>query len=187
MLIGRSKRKPLLESLIVVKLWRAAPDGEFSASHLQGKRMNARVLAVIMAFLPGIVDAQKVTMPDVSSLAESEEFLRQYAETYRFTLGRPRSAQFTSNGSAVLFLRSPPRSFVQDLFEFNCQAGAERVLLTANQILQGGDEQLSSEEKAAQPRSPELRSVIFATTIHTTPSDTWGYLMKTSRDTRHPT
>src|SRR5688572_12175162 len=114
--------------------------------------MNARLLAAILALLPGALYSQSVNMPDVSIHAESEEFLRQYAETYRFTLGRPKSAQMTHDNSAVLFLRSPPRSFVQDLFEFDCQTGEERVLLTANQILQGGDEQLSAEEKAARER-----------------------------------
>src|SRR5262245_33852916 len=82
----------------------------------------------------------------------NEEFLRQYAETYRFSLGRPRSTQVTEDGSAVLFLRSGPRSFVQDLFEFDCQSGRERVLLTSDQILAGGDEQLSPEEKALRER-----------------------------------
>lgn len=119
--------------------------------------MNARLLAAILAILPGVLHArvlhaQSAKMPEVSIRAESEEFLRQYAETYRFSLGRPRSAQVTSDNSAVLFLRSQPRSFVQDLFEFDCQTGVERVLLTSNQILQGDDERLSAEEKAARER-----------------------------------
>jgi dipeptidyl-peptidase-4 len=41
---------------------------------------------------------------------------------------------------------------VQDLYEFDCQTGAERVLLTAGQILAGDDEQLSAEEKALRER-----------------------------------
>src|SRR5262249_22712217 len=88
----------------------------------------------------------------VSIHSESEDFLRQYAETYRFSLGRPRSAQVAPGGLAVLFLRSPPRSFVQDLYEFDCQTGSERMLLTAEQLLLGGEEQLSAEEKAARER-----------------------------------
>jgi dipeptidyl-peptidase-4 len=84
--------------------------------------------------------------------AENEEFLRQYAETLRFTLGRPRGAKVTPDGKAVLFLRSAPRSFVQSLYEFDCQSGRERVLLTAEQILGGADEQLSAEEKARRER-----------------------------------
>lgn len=114
--------------------------------------MSVRVLAAIVALLPGLLHAQGHPMPDVSIRAQSEDFLRRYAETYRFTLGRPRSAQVVHDGSAVLFLRSQPRSFVQDLFEFDCRNGTERVLLTADQILKGGDEHLSAEEKAARER-----------------------------------
>src|SRR5262245_25431397 len=84
--------------------------------------------------------------------AENEEFLRQYAETYRFSLGRPAQAKIVPDGSAVLFLRSPPRSFVADLYEFDCRTGRERVLLTADQILGGTSEQLSAEEKAQRER-----------------------------------
>src|SRR6267142_2147255 len=89
---------------------------------------------------------------NVAVRAENEEFLRQYAQTYRFSLGRPRNARVTEDGSAVLFLRSGPRSFVQDLYEFDCTSGRERVLLTAEQVLAGGDEQLSAEEKALRER-----------------------------------
>src|SRR5262245_26083142 len=118
----------------------------------QERRMRARLLATITALLPSVVPAQDAGRPEVSIRAENEDFLRQYAETYRFALGRPRSAQVTPGGSAVVFLRSPPRSFVQDLYEFDCQTGAERVLLTADQILAGGDEELSAEEKALRER-----------------------------------
>jgi dipeptidyl-peptidase-4 len=114
--------------------------------------MCARLLAAVAALLPSVVHAQDAGRPEVSIRAANEAFLRQYAETYRFSLGRPRSAQVTPGGSAVLFLRSPPRSFVQDLYEFDCQTGGERVLLTADQILAGGDEELSAEEKALRER-----------------------------------
>ena len=102
--------------------------------------------------VPVIVLADDAEPLEVAIRAENEGFLRQYAETYRFSLGRPRSAQMAPDGSAVLFLRSQPRSFVQDLYEFDCQSGRERVLLTASQILSGGDEQLSAEEKALRER-----------------------------------
>jgi dipeptidyl-peptidase-4 len=114
--------------------------------------MLARLLAGSIVLLPSMVLAQASQPLDVSIRAENEDFLRQYAETYRFSLGRPRSAQILPGGSAVLFLRSQPRSFVQDLYEFDCGTGGERVLLTADQILRGGDEQLSAEEKALRER-----------------------------------
>ena len=49
-----------------------------------------------------------------------DRFLKQYAETYRFTLGQPTAFQITDDGDAVLFLRSSPRSFVRDLYEVRC-------------------------------------------------------------------
>jgi dipeptidyl-peptidase-4 len=88
--------------------------------------------------------------PGVS--AQNEEFLRQYAQTLRFSLGRPNHISITSDGSAVLFLRSGPRSFVQDLYEFDCASGKERVLLTADQILGGAEEHLTPEEHARRER-----------------------------------
>jgi dipeptidyl-peptidase-4 len=58
----------------------------------------------------------------------------------------------TPDGKAVLFLRSPPRSFVQSLYEFDCETRRERVLLTTEQLLGGGEENLSAEEKARRER-----------------------------------
>ncbi len=84
--------------------------------------------------------------------AENEAFLRQYAATLRFSLGRPRAVTVTPDGSAVLFLRSGPRSFVQDLYEFEVASGKERVLLTAEQVLGGSEEQLTPEERARRER-----------------------------------
>jgi dipeptidyl-peptidase 4 len=110
--------------------------------------MTNRLAAALMLVLSVGVRADE----QIAVRAEDEEFLRQYAETYRFSLGRPRSAQVTRDGAAVLFLRSGPRSFVQDLYEFDCATGRERVLLTADQILAGGEEKLSAEEKALRER-----------------------------------
>lgn len=118
--------------------------------------MLARLFATILALVPVLVFGDDIKPPEVSIRAEAEDFLRQYAETYRFSLGRPRSAQIEPGGSAVLFLRAQPRSFVHDLCEFDCQTQSERVLLTANQILLGedkeNDEKLSAEEKALRER-----------------------------------
>ena len=79
-------------------------------------------------------------------------FLEQYALTRRFSLGQPRSIKVVPDGSAVLFLRSTAQSFVQDLYEFDTTTGKERLLLTAEQILQGAQEQLPAEEKARRER-----------------------------------
>jgi len=82
-----------------------------------------------------------------------ESFLRDWAETFRFRLGRPAQIQVTPEGDAVLFLRaSGPRTFVQDLWVFEPATGVERVLLTAEQILNGGEEKLTAEELARRER-----------------------------------
>lgn len=79
-------------------------------------------------------------------------FLEQWAATFRFRLGNPTGITLTPDGSAVLFLRSGPRSFVNDLYEFDVTTGRERVLLTAQQVLQGGEEKLTAEELARRER-----------------------------------
>lgn len=80
------------------------------------------------------------------------EFLDAYAATYRFRLGAPGSVRVMPDGESVLFLRGGARSFVNDLYEFDVRTGRERVLLTAEQILKGGEEELSAEEKARRER-----------------------------------
>lgn len=84
--------------------------------------------------------------------ADREDFLRLFAQTYRFTAGQPKSISLTPDGSAVLFLRSGPRSVVQDLYEFDMATGTERVLLTAERVLAGGEEKLTAEELARRER-----------------------------------
>lgn len=84
--------------------------------------------------------------------ADRDQFLQTFAATYRFSHGQPKGLRLTPDGSAVLFLRSGPRSFVQDLYELDVATGQERVLLTAQQILSGGEEKLSAEELARRER-----------------------------------
>jgi dipeptidyl-peptidase-4 len=79
-------------------------------------------------------------------------FLAQYAATYRFRLGQPTSIKLTPDGRTALFLRSGPRSFVQDLYELDVASGRERVVLTAEGILRGAAERLTPEEKARRER-----------------------------------
>ncbi|HEY0840258.1 MAG TPA: DPP IV N-terminal domain-containing protein, partial [Vulgatibacter sp.] len=86
-----------------------------------------------------------------SSIAEPA-FLEDWAATYRFRLGRPQSIQVTPDGSAVLFLRSGPRSFVNDLWTWDPATGEEKVLLTAEEILEGKAENLTAEELARRER-----------------------------------
>jgi dipeptidyl-peptidase-4 len=79
-------------------------------------------------------------------------FLRLYAETRAFSLGRPVNIKPTHDGKAVLFLRSGPKSPKRSLFEFNVATGKTRELLTADALLKGAEENLSPEEKARRER-----------------------------------
>lgn len=95
-----------------------------------------------------------VLMPMAANadLGPQKNFLRDLAETRNYMLGRPVRPQPTPDGKAVLFLRSPPRSPEQSLYEFDCQSGQTRELLTPQKLLLGQAEHLSDAEKARRER-----------------------------------
>jgi dipeptidyl-peptidase-4 len=79
-------------------------------------------------------------------------YLRHYAETRGFMLGRPVKPKPTPDGKAVLFLRSPARVPKLSLYEFDVATGKTRELLTPEMVLKGAEEHLSAEEKARRER-----------------------------------
>lgn len=79
-------------------------------------------------------------------------FLRDYAATRGFNLGRPSNPQPTPDGKAVLFLRSQPRLAKMSLYRFETESGQTRELISPEQILKGNEEKLSPEEKARRER-----------------------------------
>jgi len=83
--------------------------------------------------------------------ASDDSILERWAATRRFAAGRPTAVRLTPDGGAVLFLRSGPRSSVQDLWELDIATGRERVLGAAA-ILAGGEERLTPEEAARRER-----------------------------------
>lgn len=82
-----------------------------------------------------------------------QSFLDSFARTFRYRLGSPTAIKITPDARTVLFLRSGPRSFVQDLYEHDIATGRERVLLTADQVLRGEEEVLTAEELARRERA----------------------------------
>jgi dipeptidyl-peptidase-4 len=128
------------------------------------------LLAVILAAAgcatsaaPSAAPSQSVaTSPAAISV---DPFLDAWARTNRFRLGRPGAIRITPDGSKVLFLRSEPRSFVHTLYEFDVASGSERVLLTAEQILQGAEENLSPEERARRERQRQTARGIAGYTL----------------------
>ena len=84
--------------------------------------------------------------------ATDDAVLEQIASTYNFTLGEPAGVWVAPDGGAVLFRRSPARSFESDLYSFDTASGQTTVLLTAQKLLGGKAEDLSIEEKARRER-----------------------------------
>ncbi len=97
-----------------------------------------------------------VLLVSAHAFAADEEaglkYFRDLAETRNFTLGRPVSPKITPDGKTVIFLRAAPRDPTLRLFEFDLASGRERELLTPAQLLGGGEEKLSAEEKARRER-----------------------------------
>jgi dipeptidyl-peptidase-4 len=86
------------------------------------------------------------------SSSDSPGFLRAFAETRAFLLGRPSRVQVVPDGSAVLFLRSPPREPTLGLYQYTVATGETRELVTPAQLLGGAAEELSDAEKARRER-----------------------------------
>lgn len=82
----------------------------------------------------------------------SLRYFRDLTETRNYTLGRPVSPQLTPDGEHVIFLRAQSRNPTLRLYEFTVATGAERELLSPEQLLAGGEEQLTAEEKARRER-----------------------------------
>src|SRR5436190_10444991 len=80
-----------------------------------------------------------------------EGFIRQFAATYGFRLGRPGKIAIAPDGD-VLFTRTPPRSFVADLYERDAASGQVRKVLDTAGLLGGHEERLSPEERARRER-----------------------------------
>lgn len=104
-------------------------------------------------FLPPVLLlATAALLPAQMTEDASLQFFRDLAETRNFTLGRPVSPRLTPDGASVIFLRASPRSPVLRLYEMNIGDGTEREVLAPEQLLAGGEEKLSAEEKARRER-----------------------------------
>jgi dipeptidyl-peptidase-4 len=79
-------------------------------------------------------------------------FLKKYAETRRFMLGRPQNPKIAPDNKSVLFLRADADKPTLKLFEFDVASGQSKELLSPATLLKGGEENLSAEEKARRER-----------------------------------
>jgi dipeptidyl-peptidase-4 len=88
-------------------------------------------------------------------VTNDSSFLRLQARTQRFTLGTPRGFQVSPDGRRVLFLRSASGENRQHiLWQLDVESGVESRLADP-EVLLGGQEELSAEERARRERSRE--------------------------------
>ncbi len=83
--------------------------------------------------------------------ALDETLLADAAATFNFRLGHPTTLAITKDG-AVLFRRTPARSFASDLYEL-APDGTVKTLATVDQLIGSTEEKLSDAEKARRERS----------------------------------
>jgi dipeptidyl-peptidase 4 len=106
------------------------------------------------------------TEEDRPMQARPDSFPRQSARTRRFTLGAPRSFAVADDGSRVAFLRSGSgEDPVHALWVVDVEEGRERLVVDPGELLGGGEEHLSPEERARRERARETGGgvVAFAT------------------------
>src|SRR3954453_22340393 len=114
--------------------------------------MNKNLLAwIVCVFLLASPPPGQEPNPAKEQPLETR-FLRDYAETRGFMLGRPTRAKPTPDGQVVLFLRAQPRVSQLRLYVFDVATGKTRELLSPEAVLKGAAEKLSPEEKARRER-----------------------------------
>ncbi len=107
--------------------------------------MSIRLVLASVALATMTAAQAAVPIPD-------PQFSKEYAETQKYTLGRPTALRFTPDGRQLFFLRSGARDSTRRLYVFDTETATTRELITPQQLLGGADETLSKEEKARRER-----------------------------------
>jgi len=94
--------------------------------------------------------------PEAGWPALDTSFIAQQTATLNFQLGKPGWIWVAPDGASVLFTRSGARSFGSDLYAFDVASGKVERLLTAGELLTGGNETLSIEERARRERMRQV-------------------------------
>ena len=89
-------------------------------------------------------------------------FLKKYAETRRFMLGRPQNPKVAPDGKTVLFLRADADKPTLKLFEFDVAIGQSKEVLSPASLLKGDAENLTPEEKVCPRAAVRLSAGGFA-------------------------
>ena len=109
--------------------------------------MKLTLLALALLTLAARAPAAEPTGKPVDT-----SFLKKYAETRRFMLGRPQNPKVAPDGKTVLFLRADADKPALKLFEFDVATGKSKELLAPADLLKGDAERLTPEEKARRER-----------------------------------
>ena len=100
--------------------------------------------------------ASHAAADDAGWPAIDDSFIEQQTATLNFKLGMPGAVWVAPDGGAVLFTRSGARSFASDLYAFDLATGKVERVLGAGDLLAGGSETLSIEEKARRERMRQV-------------------------------
>ena len=113
--------------------------------------MHRRTAAILFAAFTSM-NAKQARAEKPAPSTPPPDYLEQLALTDNYTLGRPFHARFTKDEQALLFLRSGAKDRRANLYERDLVSGQERLLVSAEALLEGGKEELSVAEKAARER-----------------------------------
>ena len=112
----------------------------------------AFLVVAVAVHTRGLTSPGSPNAADPKGTALDTSFLKQYAATRGFMLGRPQKPKITPDGKAVLFLRADPAAPKMKLFEFDVATGKTRELLSPESLLKGAEENLTPEERARRER-----------------------------------
>ncbi|MCI0700632.1 MAG: alpha/beta fold hydrolase [Planctomycetia bacterium] len=112
--------------------------------------MKTTTFALALFLLVAVV-ARPADPAPLPGKAVDTSFLKKFAETRRFMLGRPQNPKIAPDGKTVLFLRAEADKPMLKLFEFEIASGKTKELLAPDAILKG-KENLTPEEKARRER-----------------------------------
>ena len=107
-----------------------------------------------------------------SPSSDADRYLQRLAETQNFSLGRPKQAEPTADGKAVIFVRTlSPRERTAALYEFNAESLETTLLARPDVLLGGATEHLSPEEKARRERTRMTMGGITSFKLSRDPSE----------------
>jgi dipeptidyl-peptidase-4 len=109
-----------------------------------------RILPLVLIFLMTPLLSGQQPSPPAKLLGV--EFLREYAETRGYLLGRPSKMKFSPDNRSLLYLRSGAKKSKLSLYELDLKTQQEKLLLSPETVLKGAEENLTPEEKARRER-----------------------------------